>query len=221
MNWPATCAVIIPCLNESAAIGPLVMAVRRQLPNVLVVDDGSNDSTAEVAAAAGAEVLRKEISSGKGVALQSGWAWARTHGFKWALAMDGDGQHSPADIPAFLDCAEKTSADLVIGNRMLSPQKMPWLRRQVNRWMSRRISRRTGRDFPDTQSGFRLMNLDAFAGLSIGATHFEIESDVLLAFARAGRRIEFVPIEVIYKVEQSKIHPVLDTIRWIRWWVER
>jgi glycosyltransferase involved in cell wall biosynthesis len=218
MNWPVQCAVIIPCLNEGAAIGALVSAIRPQLPQVLVIDDGSTDDTAGVAARAGATVLRHATALGKGAALQTGWKWAHERGFDWALTLDGDGQHSPQDIAKLLNCAENTSAELVVGNRMQAAQNMPGLRRFVNRWMSRRISIRAGRDFPDSQCGFRLIRLDAWAILPIAAAHFEIESEVLLAFARTGRRIEFVPIQVIYKTEQSKIHPLRDTIRWFRWW---
>lgn len=218
MNWPADCAVIIPCLNESAAIGMLVAAIRRQLPRVLVIDDGSTDGTGDLAMKAGAEVLRHPASLGKGAALNSGWNCAREKGFTWALTLDGDGQHSPEDIPRFLKCAEETSAQLVIGNRMHDATKMPWLRRHVNRWMSARISRRAGCELPDSQCGFRLMNLSAMPSQPASSMHFEIESDVLLSFARAGRKIEFVPIQVIYKSEQSKIHPFVDTLRWFHWW---
>jgi glycosyltransferase involved in cell wall biosynthesis len=218
MNWPAQCATIIPCLNESAAIGPLVAAVRQYLPAVIVIDDGSSDDTAALAKNAGAEVVRHANRQGKGVALQTGWQLARERGFPWALSMDGDGQHAPEDITAFLSCAENISADLVIGNRMGDQQRMPWLRRQVNRWMSARISNLAGQNLPDSQCGFRLMNLETWAALPIDAGHFEIESELLLAFARAGRRIEFVPVEVIYRTERSKIHPWRDTVRWFKWW---
>jgi hypothetical protein len=94
---------------------------------------------------------------------------------------------------------------------------MPPLRRWVNRWMSGELSRISGRSLPDSQCGFRLLNLDDLARVSIRATHFEIESEVLFRFARAGLPIEFVPIRVIYKAEQSKIHPWRDTVRWLRW----
>jgi glycosyltransferase involved in cell wall biosynthesis len=218
MNWPAECAAIIPCLNESAAISALVAAVRRHLPTVFVIDDGSTDDTASLARNAGAEVRRHAWPQGKGAALQAGWQLARERGFKWAIALDGDGQHAPGDIAAFLACAETTSAELVIGNRMVDQKKMPWLRRAVNRWMSARISNLAAQSLPDSQCGFRLMDLDAWAALPIDAAHFEIESDVLLSFARAGRRIEFVPVEVIYRMERSKIHPWRDTVRWFRWW---
>ena len=218
MDWRAQCAAVIPCLNEAAAIGPLVGAVRSRLDLVLVVDDGSTDSTAELARQSGAEVLRHDSAQGKGAALRTGWNCARQRGRSWALCLDGDGQHSPADIPAFFACAEKTGATLVVGNRMLEAHKMPWLRRAVNRWMSRRLSGTAGQSFPDSQCGFRLMNLAAWAKLPLTAAHFEIESEVLLAFVRAGYKIEFVPIRAIYKDEQSKIHPLVDTVRWLTWW---
>jgi glycosyltransferase involved in cell wall biosynthesis len=218
MNWPEQCAVVIPCLNEEKAIGSLVTAVRGRLPNIFVVDDGSADRTAPLAAEAGAEVLRHEKTRGKGAALQTGWRHAYESGFKWALSMDGDGQHSPDDISSFLNSAGRTMTQLTIGNRMNHAGQMPWLRRFVNRWMSRQISNVAGRPLPDSQCGFRLMNLEAWATLPISAVHFEIESDVLLAFATRNCRIEFVPVQVIYKNERSKIDPLRDTVRWLRWW---
>ena len=218
MNWRAECAAVIPGLNEETTIGWVVTAVRVHLPTVLVVDDGSADRTAALAAEAGAEVLRHQTTGGKGAALQSGWQRARQRRFKWTLMLDGDGQHSPDDIPAFLRCAESREVDLVVGNRMGEAAQMPWLRRVVNRWMSRQISKAAGRWLPDTQCGFRLMNLEASAGLALRAAHFEIESELLFAFLAAGRAVEFVPIKVIYRNEQSKIHPLRDTLRWLRWW---
>jgi len=218
MNWKTDCAVVIPCLNEAATIGALVSAVRQFIPGVIVVSDGSTDDTAAIAGRAGANVLLHATSLGKGEALQNGWRRAREQGFKWALTMDGDGQHSPDDIPTFLNRAENTSADLVSGNRMHDPKTMPLVRRFVNRWMSARLSKLAGQSLPDSQCGFRLVNLDALAALPIGTARFEIESEVLLLFALAGRRIEFVPIQVIYEAERSKIHPLRDTLRWFRWW---
>jgi glycosyltransferase involved in cell wall biosynthesis len=221
VNWSEECAVAIPCLNEAAAIGSLIAEVREQLASIIVVDDGSTDDTARLAAKAGAHVLCHRQSQGKGAALNTGWNEARARGFAWVLCMDGDGQHSSADIGAFLSSAETTGAKLIVGNRMANPDGMPWLRRQVNRWMSRRLERLAGCALPDSQCGFRLMHLGAWSELTVKARHFEIESEVLLAFAEAGHRIEFVPIRVIYKDEASKIHPVRDTARWFRWWIGR
>ncbi|MDB6023716.1 MAG: hypothetical protein JWQ04_3573, partial [Pedosphaera sp.] len=184
----------------------------------IVVDDGSNDATAALATQAGAEVLRHQRSRGKGAALNTGWQRAVERGFSWALAMDGDGQHLAADIPTFLSEAVEERADLIVGNRFGNPGAMPWLRRAVNQWMSRRLSRAAGIPLPDSQCGFRLMRLGAWSRLNLQAEHFEVESEVLLAFAAKGFAVRFVPVQTIYGTERSKIDPVRDTWRWFRWW---
>jgi glycosyltransferase involved in cell wall biosynthesis len=216
--WSEQCAVVIPCLNEGETIDSLVKAVRRQLPAVIVVDDGSVDGTAALAASAGARVVAHDRNRGKGAALKTGLSAALERGHEWAFTMDGDGQHKPEDLPAFLDCATRTRAMLVIGNRLHQPQALPWLRRLVNRWMSRRISRRTGQPLPDTQCGFRLLDLKAWGALSLRAERFEAESETLLAFLAAGHRVEFVPIQVVGRGPHSHIRPLADTWRWLKWW---
>jgi glycosyltransferase involved in cell wall biosynthesis len=215
-----TCAAVIPCLNERVGIAGLVAALRQQLPRVLVVDDGSEDDTAVLARTAGATVLRHGRNLGKGVALQTGLAQARSLGFDWALTLDGDGQHAPGDLPVFLQSAACTGARLIIGNRMRQAPAIPWLRRQVNRWMSCQLSRRAGRHLPDTQCGFRLIHLKTWAGLSLSTEHFEIESEMLMAFLAARHPVEFVPIRVIGRSRRSHIRPVIDTLRWWKWWSE-
>jgi glycosyltransferase involved in cell wall biosynthesis len=212
------CVVVMPCLNEGAGIISLVTAVRRWIPDVIVVDDGSRDGTGELAAQAGAEVIRVETTLGKGAALNLGWQRALKSGFAWAMTMDGDGQHSPADIPGFLTAATIGNADLVVGNRLANPEGMPWLRLRVNQWMSRRLSRVAGVDLPDSQCGFRLMKLNSWSTLSLKAEHFEIESEALLAFISCGYAVQFIPVRTIYGSERSKIDPVRDTLRWFRWW---
>ena len=217
MNWQQACAAVIPCFNEAEHIGKLVTAVQGHLPKFVVVDDGSADATADLARAAGAEILRLEKNSGKGVALQTGWNHARALGFTWALMLDGDGQHLADDIPALLDCAERRGSPLVVGNRMNDTARMPWLRRWANRWMSRRISKMTGVKLPDSQCGFRLVHLETLAKLPLRANRFEIESAMLVAFIAAGKTVEFVPVQTVYQDSTSKINPVTDTWRWLCW----
>jgi hypothetical protein len=84
--------------------------------------------------------------------------------------------------------------------------------------MSRKISQRAGRHLPDTQCGFRLIHLETWAGLPLETKHFEVESEMLLAFLTAECRVEFVPIQVINRKRSSHICPVADTVRWWRWW---
>jgi glycosyltransferase involved in cell wall biosynthesis len=218
VNWSATCAIVIPCCNEEATIAALVREVRQYLPVVIVVDDGSIDRTAARASAAGAQTLRLERNLGKGAALKAGMTLALEQKSGWVMTMDGDGQHRPEDIPTFLRRAQESSAALIVGNRMHRAQAIPWLRRAVNRWMSRQISRCAGQFLPDSQCGFRLVNLRAWAALVLNTNHFEIESEMLLAFIRAGYRVEFVPVQVVPSGPHSHVRPVIDTLRWLNWW---
>jgi glycosyltransferase involved in cell wall biosynthesis len=218
------CAVVIPCFNEGATIAEVVRGVRRMVGRmvgrVIVVDDGSSDDTAAQAEAAGAMVIRHEENRGKGAALRSGLTLALRENHEWAATLDGDGQHAPEDLPKLLAGAEKTGAPLVIGNRMHAAREMSWLRRAVNRWMSERISRRAGRELPDTQSGFRVVHLPTWAALGLSTERFEVESEMLLAFIARGCAVEFVPVRVIPRQGRSRIRPVEDTLRWWKWWRE-
>lgn len=217
MVWREECGAVIPCLNEAATVLEVVSGVQRHVATVLVVDDGSSDATGNLAKEGGALLLRHPSTLGKGAALRTGLRHLAEQGMRWALTVDGDGQHAPVDIPAFFECAQRTGAALVIGNRMEQAGRMPFTRRVVNQWMSARLSKLAGTPLPDSQCGFRLLDLKAWASLPIETAHFEIESEVVFAFVRAGYGVEFVPIQVIYKNERSKIHPLWDTFRWLKW----
>src|SRR2546427_10198408 len=126
MDLPSRCAAVIPCLNEAATIDPLVLEVRTCLAAVIVVDDGSTDGTARIAGRVGAEVIRHERPRGKGAARAAGGGRAGELGDAWALSLDGDGQHAPADIAAVLGGAERTEAQGVCGGRLTRSCGMPW-----------------------------------------------------------------------------------------------
>ncbi|MCP5519211.1 MAG: glycosyltransferase family 2 protein [Verrucomicrobiales bacterium] len=209
---------MIPCLDEAASIGALVQGVRRHLPRVLVVDDGSSDATAALARAAGATVEAHPRNLGKGAALRTGLTAAMRLGADRALLMDGDGQHAPDDIPHFLAAAEDDNIDLIVGNRMGNPVALSPVRRWVNRWMSRRISRRVGFPCPDSQCGFRLLRLAAWSVVSLRLDHYEVESEMLIAFVASGRQVRFVPVGCLPSCRPSHIRPLADSWRWFRWW---
>ena len=199
-------------------IGNLVRRARDHLPTVVVVDDGSADGTATAAEFAGATVLHHRSPQGKGAALATAWKWAGENDFSWALMLDGDGQHATDDVPRLLAAAEHGAAKLIIGNRMHLPGAMPSLRRWANRWLSVRISELAGVNLPDSQCGFRLAHLPTLDELGLCTQHFEIESEMCVAFARARHRIAFVPVQVRYGSECSKISPLRDYWRWWRWY---
>ncbi len=213
----SSCAVV-PCLDEAATIGAVVRGALRHVPVVVVVDDGSRDSTSAAARDAGAIVVRHEVPLGKGAALASGWERAAALDAVWVMMLDGDGQHASEDIPAFFDAVGSTAARLVIGDRMGSAGAMPWVRRATNRWLSARLSALAGVELPDSQCGFRLAHLPTLRGLGLRSVRYEIESEMAVAFARAGHRVASVPVQVRYGSERSKISPLRDSLRWWRWY---
>jgi len=205
--------VLVPAYEEEARVASTVKRVQEYASNVVVIDDGSSDRTAEVAKEAGAMVIRHEQNRGKGVALQTGFDHAREQGHELVITLDADGQHDPAAIPEFLRTYEKTGLPVLIGNRMGDRINMPFVRRCTNMFMSWLLSREIGQRVPDTQCGYRLYRCDVIPALSSEATGYAAESEILFHLARGGAKIGEVPLTAIYNDEESKIHPVRDTIR--------
>jgi len=210
------CCVIVPAYREARRIAAVVRGARERCADVLVVDDGSDDLTGEAARAAGAAVIRHPENLGKGAALHTGFEHARRNGFEVVITLDGDGQHDPSDIPAFLDAYRTTDTPVLVGTRMDRTQTMPWNRLLTNRFMSWLLSRRMGQRVPDTQCGFRLIRTDVLPARRTGSERFAAESELLLELAERGARIGSVPIKVIYRDEKSKIRPLRDAVRFFR-----
>lgn len=156
---------IVPAFNEVAAIAPTVAAIRQAAPNfdVLVVDDGSGDATAERASASGAAVLRMPFNLGIGGAMQSGYMYALEHGYEVAVQVDGDGQHDPQHIHDLLErLRSDPELNMVTGSRFLDPDgdgyRSSATRRVGIRVFSSVVSLITGQRVTDPTSGFRMTN---------------------------------------------------------------
>jgi hypothetical protein len=208
-------AVVIPAYREEKHVGEVVLRTRAQLDRVLVVDDGSSDKTAAHARAAGAEVIVHPENRGKGETIKTGLRHWLDRQFEFVIILDADGQHRPEEIDRFLNAASN-GAVLVLGNRMNDVSRMPLLRRIVNRYMSKRISRLCGQEIPDTQCGFRMLHRQLIPELLGGAARFDYETEMLIIASRKGFRIQSVPISTVYSDEVSSIHPVRDTLRFIK-----
>lgn len=208
--------VIIPTYNESKAIADIIARVRSFGLDSLVIDDGSTDDTAGVARDSGAEVLRNEDNEGKGASLIRGFNYALQKGFDAVITMDGDGQHDPADISYFMRLAEYSPSGIFIGNRMSKISGMPLTRFLTNKFMSWMISAITKQRIPDTQCGFRLLKKEALENIRLRTKKYETESEMLIKAGRLGLRIESVPIDAIYSGGKSRINPLIDTLRFIR-----
>ncbi len=210
-----TVAAVIPAYFEEKHVGDVVERTLKQVDRVLVVDDGSTDATSEKARAAGADVVQHERNLGKGETIKTGLRYWRERGVPHVVILDADGQHLPEEIARFIAAAPGGAA-LLIGTRMNDVRQMPLVRRMVNRYMSRRISRVCGQDVPDTQCGFRMLSADVIPSLLEGAARFEYETEALFIVSRNGGKIESVPITTVYGDEVSSIHPVRDSIRFLK-----
>lgn len=210
--------VIIPTYNEASAINNLIGEIRQlgQDLEILVIDDGSTDFTAQIARERGATVLKNSTNEGKGVSLVKGFNYALSRGFDAVITMDGDGQHAPSDIAHFINLANHSNSSVLIGNRMSLPRNMPLLRLMTNKCMSWFISSIARQNIPDTQCGFRLIKKDALEKLNIKSRKYEIESEILIKASRLGFKIESLAIKSIYSGEKSQINPVVDTLRFFR-----
>lgn len=207
--------IIVPTYNEQNHIATLVEAARKAGHCVLVSDDGSRDRTVETALEAGAEVLATPQNGGKGTAIRRGLQWFAGSSYEAVVLMDGDGQHAVEDLPVFLD-ALNSGAHLVIGNRLNDPKGMPLMRRAVNRLMSGLLRTVSSSRVPDSQCGYRAMTKFCASRLKLKTAHYEIESEMILETARAGLRIASVPIRCLYAGQTSRIRPLRDTRRFVR-----
>ena len=209
-------AAVIPAYREEKHIGDVVRRTRQQLDDVLVVDDGSSDQTAARAREAGAEVIVHPENRGKGESIKTGLRHWLDRQFDYVVILDADGQHLPEEIDRFANAASTRDAQLFIGTRMNDLSGMPRLRRVVNRYMSKRISRVCGQNIPDTQCGFRMLHRQLVPDVLGGADRFDYETEMLIFASRKGYRIESVPITTVYCDEVSSIHPIRDTIRFFK-----
>ncbi|MBI4308970.1 MAG: glycosyltransferase family 2 protein [Candidatus Omnitrophica bacterium] len=207
---------VIPAHNEASAIAVVSGGVKALGHEVLVVDDGSTDATADLAGQAGAVVLSTGQKSGKGNALRLGFDYAVKNGYEAVIALDGDGQHDPGDIKLFLESHARTGASIINGNRMADPRGMPFIRLATNTVMSWIISLICRQHIPDTQCGFRFMTTDVLRNIQLECRDFEIETELLVKASRKGFKITSVPVTTIYRNETSKIKPARDTMRFIR-----
>jgi glycosyltransferase involved in cell wall biosynthesis len=212
----STVAAVIPAYHEEKHVGDVVRRTLQQLANVVVVDDGSSDATAEAARKAGADVIVHEQNLGKGESIKSGFRHWLEQGATYVVILDADGQHLPEEIERFLTAAASGIGELLIGTRMNDVREMPFVRRTVNRYMSRKISRACGQEIPDTQCGFRMVHRSIMSNLLGGTERFDYETEMLILASRAGCRIASVPISTVYSDEVSSIHPVRDTLRFFK-----
>jgi glycosyltransferase involved in cell wall biosynthesis len=207
-------AALVPAYQAAETVGEVVIGLLRHVPSVLVVDDGSTDGSGDTAKAAGAEVFRLPKNSGKGSAIRAGLtrllASAATH----VAFVDADAQHDPDDLPALL-AASRAGGDFVIGSRMSQPEEIPPVRYRTNEIGSRILTRMTGHEIEDGQSGYRVIAADLLRTLRLSSKGYMIETEILLKAAPKISHVKSVPVRAVYG-GPSHYRPFRDT--WIISW---
>jgi glycosyltransferase involved in cell wall biosynthesis len=189
---------IVPARNEEEAVGGVVQELKEFDPtlDVVVIDDGSSDATAERAAAAGAAVVSLPFNLGIGGAVQTGFKYALAHGYDTVIRLDGDGQHDPQQIPNLLGPLEHGDADVVIGSRFANGNgdyRPPFARRAGIRWFARLVSLLTRQKMTDTTSGFQCVNARAIRLFAADYPHDYPEVEAAVMVVRHRLRIIEVP----------------------------
>ena len=206
---------LVPAYQAEPTVGDVVRGVLRHVSRVVVVDDGSTDATRNEAEHAGAEVLRLPANRGKGGALRAGLEVVLAGDPTHVVFVDADGQHDPEDLPLLLEAAHQGD-DFVIGSRMSGENGIPPVRYRTNEIGSRILTRMTGHDVEDGQSGYRVIAAAVLRRLRLSAKGYSIETEMLLKASPYVRRLRHVPVRAIYDSARSHYRPFRDT--WIISW---
>lgn len=204
---------VIPAFNEEKTIGSIVLAARRHVDEVAVIDDGSTDGTVTIAELAGATVLRHAANRGYGAALRTGFEYARNNGTKVLVILDADGQHRPDLIPRVITPVLRGDADISIGSRFLdreSGKRVPLHRRFGIAVLTKltNLGTRASHKVKDAQSGFRAFSRRAVNTLNIRETGMGASAEILWDADKNNLRVREVPIDVNYDLEGSTEGPV-------------
>ncbi|TAN03734.1 MAG: glycosyltransferase family 2 protein [Rhodanobacteraceae bacterium] len=215
--------VVVPCLNEALAIRALLLGVLAHCRDVIVIDDGSTDDTADIVAQLPVTLIRHPERRGKGEALRAGFREALKRGASGVLTMDGDGQHDSADIPRILAAAQQYPGALIIGARMLERGRQPNARRRANDFADWGISWGCGQPVADTQSGQRWYPHAVVELVDLPAQDFVFEAAILIAATRE-LDLPIVSIPILCRYDDDARHShfrsVRDTVRitWYTFW---
>ena len=206
-------SIIIPVYNEAGKLQELlshIQALRLANSEIIVIDDGSTDGSADAAMNGGANVIRHPYNIGNGAAIKTGIRAA--HG-RFLVLMDGDGQHRPEDIPKLI--AESSNYHMVVGARAKG-SKRRFHRYAANVVYNLFASYVTRFKVKDLTSGFRVLSrIDAMRFIDLLPNTFSYPTTLTLAFLRSGLTIKYVPIQTLYRAGQSKISLVTDGVRFL------
>ncbi len=208
---------IIPVYNNGKTLKNVVAGSKKQLENVLIVDDGSTDIDVMLTVAdEHVVVIRHETNEGKGSALMSGLKYVKDHGGKYAITIDADGQHFPSDIGKFIAQIEGQDDLIVVGSRNFSVENVPGKSKFGRSFSNFWFKVETGLTIDDCQSGYRAYPVDYILQLDLKSVHYDFETEVIAKAVWAGLRIKTIDIGVHYAPQGERIshfHSFRDNLR--------
>lgn len=205
---------VVPAFAEASVIARVVAELRPFVDRVVVVDDGSPDTTAEAAEAAGAATLRHAVNRGQGAALATGIRYALLDGADVVVTFDADGQHAPEDLPALVRPVLEGRADVALGSRFLGGSEVPALRRLLLAVAVVFTRLSTGLRLTDTHNGLRALSRRAAERIRLRQDRMAHASEILTEIGRLGLRIEEVPVRIRYTdYSRRKGQSALDALR--------
>jgi len=193
--------VVVPAFNEEKKIGRVISDLLKQgFSDVLVVDDGSVDSTSQIALDGGGKVLRHKINRGQGASLETGNEYARQNNYEFVVHFDGDGQFNPRDVIIAIEKIKKEQADLLLGSRFLDDRsQIPFLKKKIVLPISKIINYfLTGVWLSDVHNGFRILNKKALHSLQIDQDGMAHNTEIVKKAKKNKLKIIEHPVEVIY-----------------------
>ncbi len=208
--------VVIPTYNNETTIAQVIEDVGEYADNILVVNDGSTDSTSTIIDELGVENISYSPNRGKGYAIRTAFKYAVEHEYDYLLTIDSDGQHYASDIPSFIAKIEEEADALIIGARNLTADNMPSKNTFANRFSNFWYHVETGYKLDDTQSGFRLYPMRKIGRRRYISNRYEFEVEVIVRAAWRGVKVLNIPIKVYYPpVEERVSHfrPLKDFTR--------
>ena len=210
--------VVMPTYNNGGTLCDVVERTLSVCVDVIVVNDGCTDNSAEILASFGERITVVDYGKnrGKGYALKQGLNKAKAKGFDYALTIDSDGQHFPEDIPLFVEALEQHLGALIVGSRNLSQENMPGGNTFANKFSNFWFKVQTGINLPDTQTGYRLYPLRNMPCLALLTYRYEAELELLVFSAWRGTTLIPIKINVFYpkgKERVSHFRPFWDFFR--------
>lgn len=208
--------ILVPSYNSAVYLPRLIPRIQKCAPSadLLIIDDGSSDNTDSILRRLDVNILTNNPNQGKGYTLRLGYDYAIDNGYDYIIQLDADLQHLPEELPRFIKRAGE--ADLYMGTRDLSAPQMPPHRKLSNYMTSYIISLFSKFRMHDTQSGYRMISIDLIKRIRMRSFKYDFESEFLFRAGRLDIKYAEIPISTIYEGAPSSVHPIRDTLRFVR-----